>query len=331
MLRAAVIGCGVMGTESPGDPAKVGVDTHAEAYRRCEATELVALCDRRPEQVARWGERLDVAARYTDAAALLAEQRPHLVSVCTPDDTHFELAMLALESPGVRGVFVEKPLARTPSEARELVELAERGGVALAVNYLRRHAAGVRRVKDEIASGALGRIQAVTGVYTKGVLRNGTHWLDLARFLVGGVERVRARFAGDPDAADPELHAQIEFAGGTAGHLVCVSAQEYALFEMDVIGTLGRERIVESGHRRESSRVGESAYYPGYRTLGAPRAEELEMRDAALHAVEDLVACVARGGAPRCSGRDGHEAVRLADAMIRSARTGTAIDVRSGT
>src|SRR5205823_374868 len=71
--------------------ATAGVCTHAQAYAQCEATQLVAICDKDAAKLERCGQRWHVAARYRDAGRLLAEEQPQIVSVCTPDHTHYEL------------------------------------------------------------------------------------------------------------------------------------------------------------------------------------------------------------------------------------------------
>ena len=120
----------------------MGIYNHAAAYRACPETELVAVCDADPARLARATERWKVEAKYVDASELLSKAQPEIVSICTPDATHFTLIKAALETPSVRAILAEKPLALEVSQARELVELARARGVALAVNYSRRYSEG---------------------------------------------------------------------------------------------------------------------------------------------------------------------------------------------
>ena len=128
-IGVGVIGLGFMGA------------THLTAYRRAHAAgyvnRLVAVSDfdaeRRAGRAARAGnldttegaERLfdpaDVAA-YARPEELLADERVELVSICTPTRTHVELARAALESG--KHVLLEKPVALSSLEARELAEFA---------------------------------------------------------------------------------------------------------------------------------------------------------------------------------------------------------------
>ncbi len=321
-LRAAVIGCGNIASRLAGDADVVGVYTHAGAYRACAETELTAICDTDDAALRECGERWQVAARFRDARQLLAEARPEIVSICTPDATHFDLARLALAAPGVRALLIEKPLAINLADAQLLAALAAEKKVAVAVNYSRRYAAGHQALREDVRAGRLGRIQSVGGIYTKGVLHNGTHWFDLLRFLVGEVVSAHGfRRAGDA-ADDPTLDAVLELDGGGWAHLQGCGAECFSVFEMDIVGTAGRVRVVDSGHTFERFEPADDPRYAGYRALRRADADNAGMRDTTLHAVRDLAGCLASGGMPRCSSDDAIHALEIALAVKESAQTG---------
>lgn len=321
-FRAAVIGCGAIGSRFADDPRAPGVYSHAGAYAACEGTSLIAVCDTDADRAAACGDRWGVKA-YSDPATLFASGAAEIISICTPDPTHAALVRDAIRAPGVKGVLAEKPLALDAREAKALVADARDRGVVLAVNYVRRHSLGHIEMRARLRSGAIGAIQSVGGCYTKGVKHNGGHWFDLARFFVGEVETVTGmRSAAQPHDDDPTLDAVLTFGGGVTAHLRGCDAAAFSIFEMDIIGTSGRMRIVDSGHRALVQDVIDSPHYSGYRTLGTEEAIELDMRDLVLRAVEDLSAAVAERRAPRCSGEDGLAALAIAAAAVLSVETG---------
>jgi predicted dehydrogenase len=322
--RAALIGCGKIGSEFADDPRIRGILTHAEAYSVCADTELVAVADVSSAAAERCRERWGVARSDTDSLRMLAEAQPEIVSICSPDETHYALIQAALRTPGMRAVLAEKPLAITPAEARELVEEAAAQGILLAVNYSRRYATGHMALRDAIRSGRLGRIQRVSGYYTKGTLHNGSHWFDLIRFLVGEVESVQGWNALGESGADPTLDAMLHLADGTLATLAALDSREFSLFEMDIVGTLGRARLVDSGHWIDISAAADSPYYSGYRTLVAEERMAGGLEDVTLRAVEDLVRCLKNGEGPACSGQDGLHALEIGFALHASARRGGA-------
>jgi predicted dehydrogenase len=321
--RAALIGCGRIGSELADDPGAMtaGVCTHAEAYAQCPKTTLVAVCDANNEKARSCADRFGAPAAYTDPFRLLAEQTPEVVSICTPTGSHYEIARQAILTRGVKAVLAEKPLASGVAQARELVRLAQERGVVLAVNYSRRYAANHIRLKDFLAGGGIGTIHVMRGLYTKGTAHNGTHWFDLARFLVGevaGVEAVDRLHEGGPD---PTLDVRLHFECGAVGELLACRPAEFTVFEAELLGSRGRVRLLESGSVVERYRVVDGEPFAGYRGLQLAERTTDGLRDLPLHAVEDLVNCLETRDAPRCTGVDGVAALRIAEAAHTSAAT----------
>jgi predicted dehydrogenase len=318
MLRAAVIGCGKIGSEFADDPRVPGIYTHAGAYAACAATELAGVCDVDPERAERCAARWGLTAPFTDAAALLDRLHPDLVSICTPDATHASLLELVLRTPGVRGVLAEKPLALDLDTAVQLSALAAERGVVLAVNYSRRYASGHRAARDLIAGGGIGRVQTLSGFYTKGVRHNGSHWFDLARWIAGAIASVESFPAAPAYGVDPTPDVRLQFVSGASAYLHGCAADAFTVFEMDVVATAGRVRFSEAGHRIDTYRTVPDPRYGGYTALQHESSRDGGLTDVLLAAVEDLVAAVDAGVAPRCTGADGVEALRIAAAAADS-------------
>lgn len=118
---------------------------------------VVALCDTNVEHAAR------VAVSHCPSAAVVADYKEigddpaiDAAVVATPIPTHFELAKFLLE----RGkhVFVEKPLAKTSTQCRALIDLAKAGDRVLMVGHVFEYNAAVRQIKGYIEQGQLGQI-----------------------------------------------------------------------------------------------------------------------------------------------------------------------------
>ena len=318
--RTAVIGCGLIGSRAAADAGRIGIYSHAGAYAACERTILSGLVDSDAATLKEAGDRWQVEARYVDVDRLLAETQPEIVSICTPDTTHAALLARVLACDSVRAVLVEKPLALSAAEARET--LLHAGGKPVLVNYSRRFTANHQALKQQIEAGDLGRIVAVQGVYTKGLFHNGTHWLDLARWLVGEIAQVQAFDALHEAGPDPTLDLRLGFATGATGVLTGLSHRDYTIFEMDLLGTAGRARLTDSGWSILVSRPEESRHNAGYTVLGAPEAIAVGMRDATLNAVQNLIAHLDDPCVPlECTGRDGLQALLVGDVAHRSLAT----------
>src|SRR5262249_23918252 len=165
-FRAAVIGCGRIGSGFADDPGLAGgVYTHAEAYVCSGATDLVAVCDLDPQIAADCASRGEGAASFTAFREDFGRSKPEIVSLCTPDGTHFEIARQALESSSVRAILCEKPLATSNEQVEEFVRLARENGKTIAVAYVRRYAHNMNALRAILRNGDLGEIRAISGWY----------------------------------------------------------------------------------------------------------------------------------------------------------------------
>jgi len=313
-MRAAVVGCGFIGAAA--GKLGAGAQSHAAAWARQEGVRLVALCDPDTAALRAAMERWGVGSGFEELDDLLVQARPEIVSVCTPDATHAAVLGRVLEAPSVRAVLAEKPLAMDSAAARAIVRTAEERGVLLAVNYGRRSLPSHRRLRDWLRDGGIGAVLAVNGVYSRGLKHNGTHWLDLARFLVGEIAQV-AGF-GPPAGAtgDPTVDVALRFANGARGTLSGVPNLAYSLFEMDLIGTAGRARLVEGGHRFDVTAVGPSPRFPDYQELLPAPGPAGGLEDLVGHTAADVLDALSGGRAPMCSGWDGVVALELAEAAL---------------
>ncbi len=190
---AAVIGGGFIGP------------VHVEALRRI-GVEVVGLLGSAPNRAAATARRIGVSRVYRDLDEMLADDRVGVVHVASPNARHFEQARRALEAG--RDVVCEKPLAITVDQSQALRDLAgSRPSQAAAVNYNIRFYPLCREIRARIAAGEIGRVLSVTGSYVqdwllypddynwrvepdggtdlRAVADIGTHWMDLAQYLVG--------------------------------------------------------------------------------------------------------------------------------------------------
>lgn len=122
--------------------------------------EIAWICDIDEDRVERSRRRYPGARATTRAEDLFEDDALDAVVLATPVFTHYELASASLRAG--KHTYVEKPLAASPSEADELLELAEGEGLALMCGHTFVYSPAVRTVKGIIDRGELGAIYFMT-------------------------------------------------------------------------------------------------------------------------------------------------------------------------
>ena len=327
--RAVVIGCGKIGSTLAADPLLAGdVMTHAEAYSVCADTDLVGVVDTDLQAREKCAARWNVRGAYESASEMMAATKPDIVSVCTPTSTHFAVAESLIGSAAPpRAIICEKPMADSLEDAERLVSIAKEANVILLVMHMRRYARNMQNLRAFLQSGGIGDLRGISGWLTKGTLHNGTHWFDLLRFLAGNVKQVHALNILGESGLDPTLDVSLRLQSGMLATMRAADAENFTLCEMDILGSKGRVRIVDSSYQVELSRAVPSPRYTGYVELQHDAMDFGDRKDVMLHAVEDLVECLNTGARPISSGEDGVEALRIALAAHESAMTGEVVEL----
>jgi predicted dehydrogenase len=318
ILKAAVVGCGAVG--SLYDEGRQGLDprSHAGAYTRHPEIRLVAGADIDPARREKFIKMWSVPA-YNDYSEMLAHEHPDIVSVCTWPDSHVEVTIASVNA-GARLVFCEKPLANSLPNGLRLVETCETKKVKLAVNHIRRWDRAHQQVRDFVASGQLGDIEHAISHYTRGVANYGSHIADLLRFFFGEADWVQAFNLLREQDADPVLDAYIRMRSGVGCVLVGCLRDHYDMFDFDIIGTQGRLRIEDLGYCIRLWRTGPHSEISERNVLiEASSPFPPSMRGMMLAAVDNLVHCVTEGQEPLNTGRDGLAALEIIQALQLSA------------
>jgi predicted dehydrogenase len=171
--RAALIGCGRIS------------DQHARAFLEQGNVDIVAGCDINRDHLASVCDKYQIRGRYTSHEEMLAREKDlDLVSVCTYPRVHAEHTIASAQA-GVRGVLCEKPMCLGMDEAEAMIEACRQSGTKLAIAHRHRQNPHFTRARELIASGAIGQPRLAWCYLTKSIINNGTHLLDMIRYLLG--------------------------------------------------------------------------------------------------------------------------------------------------
>jgi predicted dehydrogenase len=148
-VRWGIIGCGNV-TEVKSGPA----------LQKARGSRLVAVMRRTGDLAEDYARRHAVPRWYDDAQALIDDPEVNAVYVATPPSSHkpYTLACARAGKP----VYVEKPMALSHAECLDMVAACREAGVPLYVAYYRRGLPRFLKVKELVASGAIGAVRFVT-------------------------------------------------------------------------------------------------------------------------------------------------------------------------
>ncbi len=192
-IKTAVIGAGFMGR------------VHTEGIRRLGNVEIAAVAAITAEEAAAFGKNMGIEKTTGDYREILADPSIQAVHICTPNVLHHQIAMEAMKAG--KHVLCEKPLALSAAQAKEMVAMAGKTGLANCVNHNLRYYPLTQQIRRMIENGDLGEILIVQGTYSQdwllydtdfnwrietkdnGTMRAmgdiGSHWMDMIQHVTG--------------------------------------------------------------------------------------------------------------------------------------------------
>jgi protoporphyrinogen oxidase/predicted dehydrogenase len=299
------------------------------------------LCDLRPNVLSSLSRRYPGLACTTRYEEVLRDDSVDAVALATPVSTHFELARMALEAN--KHVFVEKPLAASSEQGRELIELASRLGRVLMPGHTFLYSPPVTAIKKLIASGELGEIYFLStsrvnlglhqadvsvvwdlGPHDFSILR---HWLDELPKQVSALSR-SCILPGTPDVAFIDL----AYPSGAIAHVELSWLAPSKLRRTAIVGS--KKMIVYDDTSNEPVRVFDSGatlpdpesfgeYRLSYRTgeIVSLRVDPTEPLSLELL---DFVSAITEGTPLVSSPQVGLDVVKTIEAVDRSLAEGGA-------
>jgi len=196
---------------------------HAEAFWNNDRFQIVGLCDINKERLEAAAKKFGEPKTGTDVRALLQGRKPDIFCFCTLPQLRLDMIRLGVES-GARLIAFEKPVALSTNEALEVMKLLREGKVKTVVSHQHRYGEHYQKVKEIIASGAIGRVHTVYGTATGWMMHMLTHLIDYMRWFndnaeaewVVGQASGKEKFADNHPSPD-YVAGLIQFSNGVRG------------------------------------------------------------------------------------------------------------------
>ena len=183
MYRVAVVGTGFIGGYFENTDDDI-IYSHSKAYWKHPEFRLVASCDIDKSKSDVVCSKFGGTSYESDINKILEIESPEVISLCTPDDTHFAILERILKSDNsVKIIFAEKPICRTPKELKFLLQKVKESSIPIIVNHTRRFDSAHQRIARLIHSRELGEWLRVSVDYYGGWNHMGVHVVDILQYF----------------------------------------------------------------------------------------------------------------------------------------------------
>ena len=263
-----IIGCGRIAGGGENLSESEMKLTHASAYTNHNSYQIHACIEpdifKRKIFMERWGVKNGFAdMKEYEKSGIKCE----IVSVCSPTITHAKILHALIEYP-LLAVFCEKPLTADINESKLIIDKFRKINIPIAVAYLRRWNKSINGIKYEMENTTWGIVRSVTGYYSKGILNNGSHLLDLVNFLLGEVEIMTVTGKRvDYDDNDPTIDAVLYTDNNIPVHIIGTDSNDYTFFELHLHCEKGVISIEQSGQVIRRRTVRPDMCHLGYKQL----------------------------------------------------------------
>jgi predicted dehydrogenase len=324
-LRVAVVGCGYWGQNL------------LRNFCELEEAEVVIACDFDSRALMRVKRRYPMLGISQNYMEVLADPRVEAVVLATPVSTHYPFARQALLAD--KHVLVEKPLAQTSLQVKDLIELAERMGKILMVDHTFLYTGAVRRMKALVESGEIGELLYFDSVrISLGLVQSdinvlwdlGPHDLSIMDYLCDR-EPVSISATGVNHLETPSqniAYVTIQFAGSLIAHfhlnwLAPVKVRRTLLggskkmIVYDDMETSEKVRVYDKGITQNHDPERRERLLTGYRN-GDMLAPNLDTTEALRLMAREFVTSIAEKRAPLSDGHAGLRIVRLLEVAQES-------------
>ena len=321
VYKVLIIGCGNMAGGydllQPDDALPLG---HAKAFAKHGGFDVCSCVDPDAAKRAVFQQRWQVPAGFSSVQEVAASGGQFdVISICSPTHAHAAdiQSALALKP---KLIFCEKPITSQLQESQRAVQACADQKVLLAVNYSRRWSPQVTQLKAELADGHWGAVRSVSAVYNKGLLNNGSHMIDLLWALFGPLYIVSVGQAvADFFSDDPTIDATLHTDQGLPIQLNVAHAQDYALFEMQIVTEKGVISMEDGGARWRFRHAKPNDQLPGYSFLNAGDWVEPHGSFALTGAVANIFEALQHGAPLASSGRNALQAQALCEQIKQMA------------
>lgn len=303
-----------------------------------DCSEVAVVSDLDTGRLARVSLLYPTVRTTTDVYDLVNDPTVDAVIVATPVRTHFDIAMAALKAG--KHVLVEKPIASSADQARQLVDEAERRGLVLMVDHTFVYTGAVRKMHDLVRQPDFGRLHYYDSTRVNlGLFQHdvnvlwdlAVHDLSIMSYVMGAAPLAvsatgQARASGEPEYAafltvyfsDMIAHINVNWLSPVKLRRTLVGGSS-KMIVYDDLEAIEKIKLYDKGVTVNQSPEDIHKMLISYR-VGDMWSPKLDETEALTLGARHFVDCIERCQKPTTSGEQGLELVRILEAADKSLR-----------
>ena len=324
-MKTGIIGAGLQGKR------------RSQAIKEFNDTELLIVADSDRERAERLAAEMACEAT-TDWQSVVARDDIEAVIICTPPDSHPEICNAAARQG--KHVLCEKPLARNPEEAQQMVNAAAENGIRLKCGFNLRYHPGIQQARQWLNEGIIGEPLFIRSCYGIGgspdyeknwrakpqisgggqLMDQGMHTIDLARYFLGEFSEASGftqTCYWDIAPAEDNAFALLKTAKGQVASIHVSWTQWRNLFSFEIFGKDGYARVEGLGgsYGVEKAILGKREFLKPFEERiidfrGADKSWQVEWKE--------FTDAISEKREPSGNGQDGLAAIKIAYAVYES-------------
>lgn len=332
MVKLGIIGCGYWGPN---------LVRNFNSVQNAEMTHCSDKDESRLSHIKGLYPKISVTKNYED---ILVNKDVDAVVIATPIETHYQIAKDALNAG--KHVLVEKPITNTSSEVKELIRLAEKRSRVLMVDHTFEYSSHVRKIKEIIGKGELGRIFTIEMIRVNlGLFQEkvnviadlAPHDFSMLLYYLGSMP-LYVRATGKSyirDGIEDDAHINLEFEGSIMANLHVSWLDPVKIRRTSIVGSKKmlvfddvaqdeKLKIYDKGVSIEKNNIPAQPYYDTYREWvltyrsGDIYAPKVESKEPLNVMANHFVDCIISGKKPLTDGYSGLRVVKMLEAVQKS-------------
>ncbi len=334
-IKVGIIGAG-----------KIAERLHLPQYKECQNVEIVAICDIIKKKAIKLAEQYNIKKIYSDYKEMIQNSGLDAVSVCTPNYLHAPMTIFAAKNK--KHVLVEKPMALSVKEMKNMIAECKKNRVVLMVEQTQRFDPAHEVLKEVVDSGILGKIVTIRGklghsgpefwsddspwFFDKkksggGVSVDvGIHILDLIRFVLnnGEITGVFAKIANlikKKIKLEDTINAVIKFKNGIMGVFEASWSTSPYEVRVEVCGSHGKAIVQQANADPQRIRVWTINPENPYNTI-KEHTYKIPEKSKLISPCAHFINCIIKGQKPIIDGVEGMKSMAVILAALKSAKTG---------